>query len=466
MNSHGHVLTTIMTVSFNLSLLWATQDASVMQTLHERSFEVEIEDVMFDSYVENDVLQFYPKVVILKHLDDNLSQGEYSYHNIEVRLLTANGSVIKNLWFPYWSSVGCAEHGNFFYVVTAVPEIPEPYHPKQLVLPETKHKETSFAVYDDKGKLLWKKSPYEIPYEDYGAPSPVISPKDGIVYKFPLIAYDNNGDEHALSPRDLVGYDYFWVHAFDETWSNAVAMAYKCQEAWSSSIPGKSPEPRVLFLDSLLHLRKEVPLDEYNFNDATISRTGEYVYASGYTTLHHVTGERKGGIASSTGYLFDRQGNLVMRIENGSCPAIFSDNEQYVLIGIRNPEGSLVDYFGLVDITAKEILFKKEFRIGSGVVAPNGSVVVTKKIKQHLDREQLEKMPLGKARDLVAQTEKEAKWQFLIYDKTGSSLLETAVFESNGGKIVYKILNWDGTTVTMGIVDKVQSTVRIVLFTT
>ena len=36
--------------------------------------------------------------------------------------------------------------------------------------------------------------------------------------------FDKNGDERALSPVDLVGYDYFWVHAFDESWKNIIAV--------------------------------------------------------------------------------------------------------------------------------------------------------------------------------------------------------------------------------------------------
>ena len=62
----------------NQSFLWTAQYK--METLFEKGFDAEIEDAIFNSYEERGAVKFYPKIVILKHLDMELSQGVHKYY--------------------------------------------------------------------------------------------------------------------------------------------------------------------------------------------------------------------------------------------------------------------------------------------------------------------------------------------------------------------------------------------------
>ena len=95
------------------SFLWTAQYK--METLFEKGFDAEIEDVIFDSYEEDGAVRFYPKIVILKHLDKALSQGDWKYYKKEVNLFNTKGVAVKTLWFPYGSRVGCSRNGEYFY---------------------------------------------------------------------------------------------------------------------------------------------------------------------------------------------------------------------------------------------------------------------------------------------------------------------------------------------------------------
>jgi len=452
MSTKKWLLSIVMIGLFSQSFLWTAMYK--MQTLFEKGFDAEIEDVIFDSYEKDDAVKFYPKIVILKHLDEALSQGEYKFYKKEVKIYNSNGDVVSDLWFPFRSRIGCSNNGNYFYVWTVVREKPEPYNPAKVY--ETRIKESSFVVYNDKGEILWK-IPFEPVYDaDY---SFRVSPRDGSVIELLSTYFDSHGKAKPIRP--LCGYNDYEIYGFSKNWEHVVAIAYKYPEAHQSSIPGKSPEPRVLLLDSLLNLVWEKPLNEYNGYGAAISPKSTYTYASSYTTLYQETGIQQGYIASSTGCLLDRHGNLIMKIENGSYPIVFSENEHYLLTRFYTPNDKLFNEIGLIDISAKKTLFKKKFRTRSAFVAADGSVAILRRIRPETDREQLEKMPVREARKLVMQLEEKAKWKASLFDREGTTLLETDGFESMGRKIVYDILHWDGIRLVLGVKDNTQSIIRI-----
>jgi hypothetical protein len=439
---------------FGQSFLWS--DQCTIQTIYERTFSTEIADVIFSSYMDGDALSFYPKVVILNHIDPELSQGEYVYHKKEVQILNKEGDVEHNLWFPFWTRIGCSDNGNYFYAWTTVREKPQPYRPSEVY--NQKIKDAYFRVYDDQGDLLWG-VPFE-PIYDAGY-SFRVSPKDGSVIELLSTYFDSQG--HAKRIKPLCGYTIFEIYGFSRNWDYVVALAYKNPEAFRSPIPAINPEPRVLLLDSLLGLVWERPLDEYNGYGAAISPGGSYIYASSNTFERQKTDIQKGYLVSSTGCLFDRQGNVVMKVEHGSYPIVFSENEQYLLAMYYTPSDTLINEVGLVDVNKKRILYKKNFRVNNAVVAANGSVAVLRRIIPEFDQELREGMSVREARKYRMRLDEQAVWKATVFDREGTTLLETDRFASMGKMIVYDILSWDGTRLLLSVQDNTQNISRILL---
>jgi len=438
MNVKKWLVSVVLVGLFSQSFLWSAQYK--MQTLYEKRFDTKIEDIVLDSYNDNGTLKFFPKIVVLKHLDTELSKGDYKYYKSEVRLLNSDGEIIKELMFPFLSLIGCSENGNYFYAWTSIPEKPVPYDPLKLLLPETKIEMSSFAVYNDKGEMLWKKTPYEIPYDV--SPTFHISPKDGSVIACIMtdraqtgeVVYDSKG--HLKEIRTPAMCDYYEVGfcGFSENWNYIVALAKKSPLTRYEELPGKSTEPRVLLFDSLLNLVWERTLDEYFCNNAAISAKGSYIYVGGHT----MAGIGK-GVASRTGYLFDNVGALIMKIKDGHIQRAFSNNEKYLLIDFNPSNAKLKRGLGLIDIEARKILYRRNLRILKGIVASDGSVAV-----------------LGKSTP-------RAPWRINIYDKDGHRLLCTSEIELIEGEIEWQLLSWDGDRLIAKVTDKTQNQVNVLL---
>jgi hypothetical protein len=444
----------IMLVGFlSQSFLLATNYR--MQTMYEKSFDTEIENVVYSSHEDRDSLIFYPKIVILKQVDSTLSQGEYQYHKREVHIYDKDGLLTRSMRFPFWTQIGCAENGNYFYAWTVVRKKPDPYIPSEVYYQEIE--DAYLAVYDAQGAMLWK-IPFKPVYDaDY---SFRISPRDGSVIELLSTFFDAHGN--AKSIRPLCGYSSYEIHDFSKSWDYVVALAYKNPEAFRSPIPVVNPEPRVLFLDSFLNLLWERPLDEYNSYGAALSPGGSYIYASSNTSAHQKTDIQKGYLVSSTGCLFDRQGNVVMKIEHGSYPIAFSENEQYLLAMYYTPSDTLINEVGLVDIDEKKVLHKKNFRVRNAVVAADGSVAILRRIIPEFDQELREGMSVREARKYRMQLDEQAEWKASVFDKEGATLLETDGFASMGRMIVYDILSWDGTRLLLSVKDNTQNSISIV----
>jgi hypothetical protein len=329
-----------------------------------------------------------------------------------------------------------------------------PYIPSEVYYQEIES--AYLAVYDAQGDMLWK-IPFEPVYDvDY---SFRVSPRDGSVIELLSTYFDSKGSAKPISP--LCGYDNYEIYGFSKDWAFVTAIAYKYPEAHQSSIPGKSPEPRILLLDSLLNLVWERPLDEYNGYGAAVSPRGSYIYASSNTSEHQKTGIMKGGLVSSTGALFDQYGKLVMEIEYGSYPIAFSENERYLLAMYYTPSEALINEMGLVDITEKKILYKKNLSTNNAVIAADGSVAILRRIVPEFDQEQREGMSVREARIFRMQLDEQAVWKVSLFDREGTTLLETDGFASMGKKVVYDILNWDGNMLLFSVKDNTQNTIRI-----
>lgn len=444
--------------------LWAAQYE--MNILYERCFDAEIEQVVFDYYEKENSREFYPKIVVLKHLDPSLSQGEYKFYEKEVQIIDSTCNLNKSLRFPYFTMIGCSEKGNYFYVWTSVPEKPIPYHPSQLELPETKTTRTSFAVYDDEGTVLWETSPFEIPYDV--SPTFHISPKDGGVVACMMndkgatteVFYAPDGSVSQIRPHAMYDNYELGFCDFGKDWNYIVALTMKYPLVRYEELPGKSPESALLLFDSQLNLIWKRHLDEYLGNSAGISANGSYIYAAGHT----MAGVQK-GLASATGYLYDTQGNLILEIKNGSTFRAFSSDEKYLLIDFNPPrKEKQTRGIGLIDIETRDVLFTKEFRIIHGIIAPNGTVAILRETKPAFESNQLEDLPVEKAREYVQHIGEQASLGISIFDSEGKLLFESAEFKHRAGETWVRILSWDGEQLIVCYRDKATRKIRIVQF--
>ncbi|MCK4822473.1 hypothetical protein KA005_42305 [bacterium] len=458
MSTKKRLFAIVMIGLFSQSFLWTAQYK--METLFEKGFDAEIEDVIFDSYEKDDAVKFYPKIVILKHLDRELSQSVHKFYKKEVKIYNSNGDVVSDLWFPFRSRIGCSNNGNYFYVWNVVREKPEPYNPAKVY--ETRIKESSFVVYNDKGEILWKKSPYEPIYDvAFGF---FISPKDGSVFKceswtwyIPVSFYDTHGNETRIRTADLYGYADCNLFEFNETWEFGVVLAHKYPD---KILSGESAEPRILLVDSLLNPLWDNSLDENIFYRASISRNGSYIYASAYTMAKMA---RHSGLRSMTGYLYNKNGNLLMKISNGAAPIAFSSNEKYLLAKSRTPtDNSPKSGIIFIDIEAKKVLFENEWHVTDAVIASDGTMALIGISTPEPVQDKINKMSVAEARAYRRSLYIQSIGEIGIFDRDGNILFGSDGYELLGDKLTLKILDLDGTNLIFGITDRTQNKANII----
>ncbi len=456
MSTKKWLLAIVMIGFLSQSFLWTAQYK--METLFEKGFDAEIEDVIFDSYEEDGAVRFYPKIVILKHLDRELSQSVHKFYKKEVKIYNSNGDVVSNLWFPFWSRIGCSDNGNYFYVWNVVREKPEPYNPANVY--ETGIKESSFVVYNDKGEILWKKSPYEPIFDvAFGF---FISPKDGSVVKcelwnwfLPVSFYNTYGNERKIRTKDLYGYADYNIFEFSETWEFGVVLAHKYPD---KILSGESAEPRILLVDSLLNPLWDNSLDENIFGRASISRNGSYIYASAYTMAAYR------GLQSMTGYLYNKNGDLLMKISNGADPIASSSNEKYLLVKSRTPtDNSPKSGIIFIDIEAKKVLFENEWHVTDAVIASDGNVALIGISTPEPAQDKINKMSVAEARAYRRSLYIQSIGEIGIFDRDGNILFGSEGYELLGDKLTIKILDWDGTNLIFGITDRTLNKANIIL---
>jgi hypothetical protein len=416
-----------------------------LDTLYERNFDAEIENVIFSSYSHKDILTFYPKLVILNHIDENLSQGEWELHKKELILYDKNGKIIRNWQFPYWTQIGCSDNGNYFYAWTVVREKLEPYHPRKFY--DARIVQSSFSVYTDKGMTLWRKSPFAPIFDtEYVL---FISPRDGSIIEVGARAYDAQGNERSIKAQDLYGLDWYGLSGFTNKWDYGVAISRE-----SPNEPNQ--EPVVLFVDSLLHRIWQRKLDEHFGANCAISPTGAYILAPGYTMVQY------GGLTSVTGYVFNKDGDLLMKIPNGFTPAVFSADEKYMLAKSLTPTGNGPKKgFALIDIEAKTVLFEEEMQYNGAAVAPDGKVALLEALRPPIDKSELSKMPIGEARERVKASYESSSSKILILDTMGNTLYTSDDFALHWDDVNLEILYWDGFKLIIGITDMVQNNIKI-----
>jgi hypothetical protein len=416
-----------------------------LDTLYERNFDAEIENAVFSSYSHKEILTFYPKLVILKHIDEELSQGDWKLYKKEVILYDKNGKVTKTLLFSYYSQIDCSDNGNYFYVWTVVREKPEPYHPSEFY--DARIAQSSFSVYTDEGITLWRKSPFAPIFDaEYVF---FISPKDGSIIEVGATAYDAQGNERSIKAQDLYGLDWYGLSEFTTDWEYAVAISRE-----SPNEPNH--EPIVLFVDSLLNRIWQRKLDEHIGVDCAISPTGAYILAPGYTTV------RYGGLESVTGYLFNKYGDLLMKIPNGFTPAVFSADEKYILAKSLTPTGNGPKKgFALIDIEAKTVLLEEEMEYNGAAVAPDGKVALLEVLRPPIDKNELSKMPIGEARERVKASYESSSSKILVLDTMGNTLYTSDDFAPHWDNVNFGILYWNGFKLIIGITDKVQNNIKI-----
>ncbi len=445
MNTKKWLFAIVMIGFLSQPFLWTAQYK--MGTLFERGFDAEIEDVIFDSYEENGAVRFYPKIVILKHLDEALSQGEYKFYKKEVKIYNSNGDVVSDLWFPFWSQIGCSNNGNYFYVWTVVREKPEPYNPANVY--ETGIKESSFSIYDVRGEIVWRQSPFSVDADKVHYC--VISPKDGSVFEFideeVVNFYDNRGLKYSITPGELKGCQ-FEFFGFSDNCEYGIILAHKQPE----KSPTGNAEPTLFLVDSRLNLLWEKPLDEGFYYRAAISPYGSYVYASTYTLA------LRKGLQAASGYLYDTNGELLMKIANGAHPIAFSSDERYLIIQSRKPVNGLrpVREIILIDIKTKKVVLQKELEVNrsEGLIAPDRTMAFIEisypKANQGASREQASSLRIEKTSQKI-----------IILNSKGVVTYETDDYKLLKDKITVSILSWDGTELIFGVTDKKRNKIEI-----
>ncbi len=439
MSTKKWLLSIVMIGLFSQSFLWTAQYK--METLFEKGFDAEIEDVIFDSYEEDGAVRFYPKIVILKHLDEALSQGDYKFYKKEVRLFNAKGAVVKDLWFPYRSRVNCSKKGNYFYVWTIVREKLEPYHPSKIH--DTEIIESNFSVYNDRGEIVWRQSPFSVDADKVHYL--VISPKDGSLFEFideeVVNFYDNRGLKYSITPQELKGCQ-FEFFGFNDNYERGIILAHKHPE---KSFTGNA-EPTLFLVDSRLNLLWEKPLDEGFYYRAAISPYSSYVYASAYTSQ------------SFSGYLYDKNGELLMKITNGAYPIAFSSDERYLIIQSLKPIKGLRSIRGImvIDIKTKKVALQKELEVNrsEGLIAPDRTMALIElsypKVNQSLSREEVSSLRIERTSEKIS-----------ILNSKGVVTYETDDYKLLKDKVTLSILSWDGIELIFGVTNKKFNKIEI-----
>lgn len=362
--------------SFSQSLVWAGQYE--VKTLFEKSFDMEIEDVVLGEYQEQGTINFYPKIICLAQYEnkyDSLRGLRYFTGTKEIRVLDPQGEIIKKIPWNIGNIAdrcGYSKKGNYFKIYSSNTIAGEEYTGIGI-----------FRVYNDKGNLMYEidslVEEYETGYEFYLFPedgSAIVkkntNPYAGVSY---IELYDKTGKKRKCDLTER------------ERYSQRIDIADNSEYMVSLSKPGpadpsvETTTPTVLFLDSSGNILWERSLKEKILSGKGgfdyISAKGSYVYASGYDL---------GDWVVRNGYVFNKKGELVMKISGGCEPLCFSPDENYLLvnrvkrafrIGSLTKEAKKEVYrVALVDIKNKRLVFDKERGI-TGIPAWDGGGTIS-----------------------------------------------------------------------------------------
>jgi len=468
---------------------------SDFKILYEQTFNKKIDEVAFDSYEKDGSITYYPKIIVFSESDEFTIKREYKDKrfddkkvfkkvNKEIRIFSPQGREITSIKQTESSPFGgrkiyMPENGNYFAIMQVV-RMEEFYQvletlyfsrdeivrrlreekgnrDKLYELIREKYEseygkliEPSFSVYNDKGELLWMNDTLlEADYMQKGS-SVNISPVDGSIlysYIYWLGYYkiiDPSGNKRKAFPPELDDYpiDGFRIR-FSEDWKYT-AIGFEKYDGIYRKPPGKSYEPTVALLDSKRNVLWKKSLDNYLLSSVRISSQGSYIIVATYT----MSGVDDKSPTKWTGYLFDKEGNLVMNfpLTGGlwrEALSPFSENERY----FASPDN---EYLTLFDISEKKIIYEKDFpfQISGISVSNDGKCVLVRSEYDPLkyyptDRPYAEAYVVDKKGDIV--------WD--------SGEIEEDSGEMEGGYI--HLLGWDNSNPIIGIMNKEIGDIKI-----
>jgi len=470
--------------------------SSNFEILYEQKFDKEIDEVAFNSYEKDGSITYYPKIVVLKERDDFTVKREYKHEryddkqvfkkvNKEIRLLSPEGKIRTNIKgdeynFYAGGDIHISSNGNYFAVMQVVRK--EDFYSKLTLLYfsreeigqklrkengdidklndlvrqkyEAEHgklTEPSFRMYNDKGELLWEKEKlWETDYMPE-ALSLKILPADGsLLYSFIYqLGYykiiDPSGNIRKAFPSELDAYLDPRIR-FSKNGEYTIIGFKKYPTDFYKKLPGKSSEPGVALLDSNLNIVWKKSLGNYLLSSVLISPRGSYIATATYT----MSGTEDKSPAQWTGYLFDKNGNLVMNTPLGGglwkeTLNLFSENEQYFAI----PDDK---HLSVIDLSKKRMIYEKDFKkdfpndiIGLSVSNDGKCVIVCS------GYENLEYYETGRP--------KSTKQYAIAYviDVNGEIIWDSSKMKAE----TIQLLGWDNEKPIIGIMDNKNGEIQI-----
>jgi len=468
---------------------------SEFEVIYEQKFDKKIDEVAFDSYEKDGSIMYYPKIVVFKERDDFTVEREYKHEryddkkvfrkvNKEIRIFSPKGSMRTSIQgsveTPFQSEkIYISEGGNYFAVLQRTnwdyfySDMTQLYFPRDKIRKMEKEneekfcklvrekfeaeygklEETNLSVYNDEGKMLWRKEPWELPYDsDYTI---FVSPKngnilygEGVGYSMTYKLYNSEGFVMKNISSQLYGY-FLPQFTFSENWKYIGVGYMELPPHFYQKLPGKSSNPGIILLDSTFTVIWKKPLEGYLMDWVIISPKGSYVGGGTHTMkgLEELREKRSDSpLAQSGGFLFNKEGNFVMnlpwlRFYGFGKVYSFSNNENYLACSIEND-------LRLIDIDKKKEIMSKKFPnpISSVSVSNNGKVfIVTKKTEK-----------------IYGKHGYNLFLRFFVVDRSGNSLWESNVIEgifgcgeySAGSSIKVESIDWVQEDLIVGITDK------------
>ncbi len=472
------------------------------KTLYEQNFDKKIDEVVFDSYRENGNIIYYPKIIVFKESDDFTIKREYKHErfddervfknvNKEIKVFSSKGKQIKSISgdkynFYAGGEIHISESANYIAIMQVVrmedfySTLMNLYFSREdidsmrrveeigrdkledIILKKYEGEygkliEPSFSLYNDKGELLWKKEKlWESHYmpEDFYIKK--ICPNGNIlgIWLGKWWIINTSGNKRMVFPPEL--HQCLTKHLDLARDCNYIAVAFK-EEAthFYKNLPGKSSKPGVALLDSNWNLLWKKSLENYLISAAIISPYGSYIAAQTYTMAGVMYDKESGkklrgpgeGLAAKTGYLFNREGKLIMNPPLGTGLwrnelSLFSENERF--FAARDDRR-----LSFIDIEEKKIIYEKDFpsRILGISVSNYGKCAVVTRRQENLE---------------YYSTGRPSKMRYLykgfIVDEKGNTVWDSGEMEATSTDL----LGWDKNNCFFAIMDKEKEYIKIV----
>jgi len=451
--------------------------------IYEQQFDKKIDKVAFDLYEKDGNVTYYPKIIALKERDDFTIEREYKderfddervFKNVdrEISIFSPQGRQIKSISgykhnFYAGAKLDMSDNGNYFAIEQVVrmedfySTLMNLYFSREdidsmrmfegigedeledIILKKYEGKygkliEPSFSVYNDKGELLWMNDTLlEADYMQKGS-SVKISPVDGsILYSYIyFLGYykiiDVFGNIRKAFPSELDDYSVDGLRMRFSEGRKYTAIGFKKYVKPHRTSYG----PGIALLDSNRNLLWKKSLEHDLLSWVAISPKGSYIGVETYSSF----------VSAKTGYLFDKEGNLVMNLPPAhllwETLAPFSENEIYFASLEK-------ERLALYDISEKKLVHEKDLPssiLGISVSNDGKCAIVSRR------REDLEYYPTGRPSKM------RYLYKVFIVDERGNTVWDSDEMEATSTHL----LGWDNENLIFAIMDKEKGYIKIV----